>query len=481
MKKKKIIVLIGTVVAINIFASILTFKHVTNADSLNNFQETKIHLCDTYFDPFTGDESPNTNKLKILPQYSSEVSTGYSNNDGTVTLDVYSNPIRFINSNNQLQDIDTRITNVDDQSMRDAGYVYTIASDDIQSFYPKSLQTGILIKKNDFNYTFGINQSNEILAQYVNKENIVNNKINMIEYKNAFSQNSKFDLYPSNLGTNSEIILDKKPNSNEMNFWLNADNCNVSLEEGGYISMKTDQVVQAGLGYTTNQVIGIIQAPLLKDANGKVSFHSRFYLNQISDGKYTITMDLDKAFLNDKATKYPVKAFSAFELYRDKQPDSAIYSSQQFLNSYLSNYSIIGNSDTYGKGENRIRFNFAKGINLQSSQIIKATYSVYNFSNKNPKDNLELCTMQDDWCSLISHWNDGIKYGNCTSSLKMDSGPILPFDITQEVKKWCDAPDGLAEHKGVLLRSKDEQEGIWNVIMSNDNSLYNNRTELILK
>lgn len=45
---------------------------------------------------------------------------------------------------------------------------------------------------------------------------------------------------------------------------------------------------------------------------------------------------------------------------------------------------------------------------------------------------------------------------------------------------WCGDPDGQLEHNGVLLKSVDEAVGVYNVLLSNDNTLYRNRTEVLL-
>jgi hypothetical protein len=70
------------------------------------------------------------------------------------------------------------------------------------------------------------------------------------------------------------------------------------------------------------------------------------------------------------------------------------------------------------------------------------------------------------------------KVGDRTSFLKMIHSE-LNFDITKEVIKWCNDPnpDGLLEHQGVELKSVDEKEGNWNVITSNDTSLFKIKTK----
>lgn len=475
MKHRKLIISISLSVIICV-AIIFSVKVFAGA----GFHEVKIKLSNNYSNYILGTGNLDKNAAKTLIKYTSNKSTAYLNKDGTITLDIFDCPIRFINSNKRLQYIDDRLSNVSDHDMKKSGYIYTIAASDIQPYYPYELNKGIILK-GAYSYSFGVNKNVKAQAQCVSKANIIKQNMNMVEYDDTFGDRSKLYCYPTSLGSNTETEFTSSPTSNELSFWLNAKNCNVQVENGGYITMTTNSIVNAGLGYTTNQIIGVIQAPLLKDSKGNISCLNKMVLKKVGDGEYVITATLDKSFLSSKNTKYPVKSLMSFELFRDKEPDSAIYSNTPSLNSYLSNYSVIGDSPENGLGQNRIRFTFAKDDYLKSDQIEKATYTVYNLSNNNASDNLELCTMLDDWCSLASHWSDGLQFGDKTSEQNTQSGPELKFDITSEVKKWCDAPTELEEHKGVLMKSLNEKEGVYNVILSNDNSLYNNRIEVVLK
>ena len=164
---------------------------------------------------------------------------------------------------------------------------------------------------------------------------------------------------------------------------------------------------------------------------------------------------------------------------REKQPDNTIYSKLPNLrNSYLCNYAVVGNSTEFGTGKHLIRYKFVKYFNLQSSQVKRANYRIYSLNRH--RETLETKTILEDWCSLTGNWNEGYEYGPQvakTSSAKHE----FVFDITDELKKWCDDLTGQKEHNGLVLSTEFEQEGVYSVILSNDNTLYSNVTEVILK
>lgn len=87
--------------------------------------------------------------------------------------------------------------------------------------------------------------------------------------------------------------------------------------------------------------------------------------------------------------------------------------------------------------------------------------------------------MLEDWCSLTGNWNKNYKSGDRISLSHLKTNE-LKFNITEEVKKWCNDKSGSLLRNGVKLKSTDEKKVISDVILSNDNSLYNNRTEVIL-
>ena len=131
--------------------------------------------------------------------------------------------------------------------------MYTVAANNIEPFYPKDFQTGILVRNAGFGFLFGTEVPGAVYAHYGEKQNIIGESKNMVTYENVFSEGSRLDFYPSFLGTSMEMEFDKLPESNEFRFWVEAKNCNVSLEDGGYLLFTSDRIVPCLL-YTSRCV-----------------------------------------------------------------------------------------------------------------------------------------------------------------------------------------------------------------------------------
>lgn len=463
-KRKTILFAISLIVVIVIVAGVLIDNIV--------WKEVSIDLSPNYNELFSEKEMKEKGHISELPEYATDVSIAYQNHDGTKTLYVYSAPIRYLNSSGQYSIIDTRMANVRDTTMRDRGYIYTIANSDIKSFFPKELkeETGIIVK-NDIELEFGIYDETS-KGWYREFQNFISEHRNGVHYYDCFNSKSISSFYPTHLGTNCEIAFKENVKNNQIDFWLNVDSSMILKEEqGGYITI--NQIERDEDGKENILVKGVIQKPLLKTANGNICFNNTLNLKNEGQGKYKLSFCFD-ANENLKNTT----AFIAFELRREKQPDNAIYSKVPDLEyAYLRNYSVIGDSKEYGTGRLLIRYKFAKYFNLEPSRIKSAYYNIFSMSKNNEK--FELLSVLEDWCSITGNWNDMYKTGDRISSTRGKAN-ILSFDITNEVIKWAEDTSGQMEHNGVLLKQQNEMSGNGSVFLSNDNTLYRNFTEVVL-
>ena len=144
----------------------------------------------------------------------------------------------------------------------------------------------------------------------------------------------------------------------------------------------------------------------------------------------------------------------------------------------MKNYSVIGNSKEYGIGRLFIRFPFITPLGLESSQIIDAKYCTYSLTAN--EDTLELVRIMEEWCSLTGNWSNNYKLGERISS-ELITGKELTYNITEGVKIWCDDSQGILEQHGLSMKSSDEEKEVYNIFLTNDNSLYPCRTEITFK
>jgi len=426
----------------------------------------KITLAPAYQELFT-EEQAKAHRMH-LPEYDTDTTIGYLNQDGTKSLYIYAAPIRYQSANGTWVDIDTRLANVEDAALLDEGYVYTAAASDIVPLFPKTLsgESGIRLSKN-ITCTFGVDSDHEIESRVRKERNFIGEKKTMVSYNGAFGDGTSARFYPSSLGVNGEVAIRKDQPDGKLVMWLQMPDNQAKLEmtKGGYL-------VMSALG-KNKDILAVIQKPLLRTADGQIDYSGTLDFVKLDSNLYTLEFTFDKTALSKGAT-----VFLSFEMRREKQPDNALYSRLPDLEyAYLRNYSVIGNSPDYGIGQLLIRYQFTSTFRLKADDIRSASY--YTYSLTESPDRLEMKTVLEDWCSLTGNWNDHYEIGKRTALLESVT-PELRFDITDEVKMWCGDPDGQLEHNGVLLKSVDEAVGVYNVLLSNDNTLYRNRTEVLL-
>lgn len=402
---------------------------------LNMPRIQKIQLDPSYNELFSEEELAAKGHISTIPEYATYSSIGYKNEDGSKTLYVYAAPIRYTNNKGQLSIIDTRLANVTDETMKSSGYPYTIASSDIEPFFPLQLskEQGIKIKK-EIEYEIVLDTEREINAKVITDNNFIGEQKMQVSYKNIFGTGTKMNFYPCSTGANCEMIFDEETRVNKVSFLLKFSDASVKVkkEPGGYLILTKEN-------NGDTEIVGVIQKPLLKTQDGYISYNCSIDFSKADEKSYKIILTLDEENRKEGST-----AFIAFEMRREKSPDNALYSKFPDLKyAYLSNYSVIGNSENYGIGRLMTRYSFTKYFDLQESQIQKAYHYIYNLNDNQEK--FEMLSVLEDWCSVTGNWNNNYKTGEQTSFL-LQKEKILKFDITKEVRKWCSDSNGQMEH-----------------------------------
>ena len=121
MKNKKLL----CVLLIIVFVIIICFCILFIYDKIV-WKEVNINLDPEYNELFTEEEMEIKGHENLLPEYISNVSVAYGNNDGTKTLYVFSSPIVFQDTSGAISFIDIRINNVENEEKRADGYLYTV-------------------------------------------------------------------------------------------------------------------------------------------------------------------------------------------------------------------------------------------------------------------------------------------------------------------------------------------------------------------
>lgn len=451
-----------------IFISVLFVLYICNSNIL---KKEDIILESNYNDLFTSDELMSNGNIELLSQYNADAAVAYKNIDGKTHLYVYANPIRFEDLDGSLKFIDTRIKNVEENAGWNSKYIYTVSENDIIPLYPEKLNDDFGVKLvKDISYEFGSYYESVNYADYIEDENFIGEVKNMIEYKDAFGEGINLKCYPSNIGTNCEIEFNKDYNKS-LDLWLKLeDGLNAEVSNGGYIIIFDNQSNSID-GVNEKNILGIIQPPIIKDNSGGILYDNSIELKlDDKENTYKLTFNFSQE-VKCSSTMY----FSA-EMRRFKQPDTTLYSGKPNLTySYLLNHAVIGKDEKKSIGRHLIRFLFCDMFNIKKEEIEDVKFSMYSLSEK---ENVFLMnTVEEGWCSLLDNWNSNIEIGDSVSKA-ISKNHIIEFDLTEETKEWCDVKSVKNEQFGLLLSLDKEDD--YNVILSNDNALFNNRVEVIL-
>lgn len=430
------------------------------------FGARAIRLAPAYQELFTVEEAAR--HRMILPEYDTDNTIAYLNWDGTKSLYVYASPIRYQNASDVWTLIDSRLASVVEESERKKGYAYTIASSDIVPYFPQkmSAETGIRLVKS-IEISFGVDSDEPIRGQVREEANFIGEKKTMVSYAGAFGKGSRARFYPTSLGVNGEVTVGNTAADGSFGLWLEIPESKAALQltNGGYLVLQTLE--------KDPKILAVIQKPLLRTGTGEIRTDGTVSFEKQGNGRYRLRISFGEGVPEGSTL------FLSFEMRREKQPDNALYSGFPDLEyAYLRNYAVVGNSPDYGIGQLMIRYQFTQRLHLKAEDILKASYYTYSLTDR--QDRLEMRTILEDWCSMTGNWNRHYAVGERTAFLE-SLQPELCFDITDEVQMWCGDPDGQLEHNGLLLKSADEQDGLYNVLLSNDNTLYRNRTEIQLK
>ena len=454
-----------------IFNPVLIFFHSCHNETI---QKKDIILDPNYNELFKNDELIKNGNIELLSQYNADAAVAYKNIDGKTHLFVYANPIRFEDSDGSLKFIDTRIKNVEvnGNTTEYINYIYTVSKNDIIPLYPGELNNNLGVKLlKDISYEFGTYYANTSYANYIEDENFIGETKNMIEYNNAFGDKINFRCYPSNIGTNCEIRFNKDYEKKSLDLWLKLDDgLNAEVSNGGYIIIFDNQTKSID-GVNEKNILGIIQSPIIKDDLDEIIYDNNYNLKfDKQNNSYKLTLNFSQP-IKCNSTLY----FSA-EMRRIKQPDTTMYSGKPNLTyAYLSNCAVIGRDERDSIGRHLIRFLFCEMFDIKKEEIEKVKFSMYSLSKQ--ENTFYMRTVKEGWCSLLDNWNSNIQIGDCVSK-STSKNHIIEFNLTEEAKEWCDINSMKDEQFGLLLSLDKEDK--YNVILSNDNALFNNRIEIVL-
>lgn len=467
MKKLMVVILIFSILILGTACS-------DNSKASENEKESyeKLDEDNNIFKYIPQEQKVLHKHIEKVDDFDSEISVGYKNEDGTYTAYIFSSPIRYKEGTDKLIDFDNRLIKIADEKLSEEGYQYRNNKNDILTYYPKLLSNTdrLLIESSLYDLKIGAPQDFYSSKFISAKKNIWGQPNDTVVYT---SDQYKINAYTTKAGIRTEIVLDKLPNDNTVTFSLSCPDLRKIANSGGYLTFIDDSLGE------DNQLQAIIRPPLVKDSfsgetnecNPHIFFNSKLESKTTGKNQHTISIKLDKAINDVKNVQYPITIDMSWEMHRSKQPDSVIYSKESSTNRYLTDYSLIGNSQLYGQGENYARLRIHEYIKDNPENIKSVYYNVYDLSGYTSYAPIIMQKIGSFWSSTGINWQRGVTPEYKITENTINKGGYQKLDITELAKKCLKDDSCDTESFGIVMQGS-ETSNSYRAFASSDHALF---------
>lgn len=380
----------------------------------------------------------------------------FQNKDGNKTYYYFSTPVKYKTGSGEIKDKSNKLYTTTREK-----YAYTNSNNDINVYFPINIKDGVLLEHDDICISMAPLSAKGVDARQATaiKQSLkaLNDETkDNIYYNNVFGDNTAIRYSVNFEGYKEDIILYKNIGVNEFAFSLKTGIHEAVLEDGEV------HIVDA----KTKETIGVIPPIYMYDSFGgdstepsaHESYNNSFSIEKLSNGEYLITITVDKDFLNDRTTVYPV--------YIDPSYKDVTYDGVKVLNdtTIYSGYNTIDGSCQWfytaaypNRGEARILYTMTNlktrlmEAGVTSSMITSASLWIYNTNAAymgSSTIRVSSCTQAWDESSIYSPslWN---AYSSSLYTDKLINGTSNQFyniNILNIVTAWMNGAANYGLH-----------------------------------
>ena len=439
--------------------------------------EDKIELPD-----YIPEDSEKRNQhVKEREDLESEYLSVYENEDGSLTVYSFSEPVKYKDENGELKDYDSKLKEVKDSDKKDAGYAYEITSSDVKIMMPEDIATDKPLTMEydkyriDFkpltNLSEGKEEGYEIEKKYKAKEEKnKDKKTEGLEYLSSDSDNITYKYYTLKTGIKEEIILEEKPETNIIQFEYKFKNIIPEQRDDGIVLFLDEE---------TKEIVGAIDPLFMYDSfdgehsveNGHYSEDIQLSIEQDKNNKnrYIFTITLDKEFLENKDTVYPViidpTQTLTIDTYGTEIIDTFVSSRYPSNEYYSANTNYLGMTYTWYMARTFVKPKIPSETAYDIYDVVSAKYSAWNYQGKTNDIYVDLYRVNEYWVCSQTNWSNQPSYdGTRQAHVKVNHDGRFNFDITSMVQNWIkyenDSSQGYPNY-GFVLRMQREASGYY--------------------
>lgn len=380
----------------------------------------------------------------------------YANYDGTETAYIFDEEVKYIDDNGEIQDKSNEITEVDSDIIGDR-YSYFNEDNDINTYFPDILSedSGILLNSDGF------------MLEMMPNTDAVSGTAKLIDntmvYPDIFGEETELRYETTFNGFKEDIVLYENC-GNVFSFTVNAQGTYPENENGAINFVdKNSGEVKAVMSpiYVYDSYVGDVP-----EGETHYTYANGLEFRKIYGDVYEITITVDRDFLENEATVYPVyvdpstTVISATSTGTKTVLDTPIYNGSGAANvtAGANTTGVIGYVNaSYGSGRMLMKFptlgtNAFMNANHTilgtilylkdvSGQSTSATITAYNYTGP---------AWTESTVYSAAVWNGvGTRVGS--ASFSSPSNILKSIDITSAMKKW--QTDRTAMGKGLILKN----------------------------
>ena len=387
----------------------------------------------------------------------------FENSDATRTMYLYQDPVKYVDASGNIKDKSNTL-NAPSEKALSAKYAYVNSDNDVNVYFPKKLSaaTGVLLSSAGYNIELIPLDAFDASVKTSAKREL--SAANSVYYNDVFGKNTVLRYSPMFDGFKEDIIL-LENTGNEFSFLLKTGGLTPVIENG-HILLLDKKGEQVGL------IGDIVVFDSSEDRN---STYNNYYAVKESGnaGEYILSLNVDKAFLEDENTIYPVFVDPTITINVSGSGtsktiiDNPIYSGLLTSCAGANNYNIVGYAGVagtgYGVGRTLMKFpglmSNSTFTGISAGQVTSLKLYLHEISGKSTSTtiyaNLYTGAAWNETSTAYNNitWNG---YGTQLNSQTFAAGTNAwrTFDLTSAVSTW--KANSTTADKGIMLRNSNE-------------------------
>lgn len=443
-----IIKLLSFLVALSLITSVMPKENVFSSDyEKNNYIKTEGIKEFKLPDIIEKNEQDTNHYVSRIKDEENDLYTMvFKNEDGTNTMRIFSHPVKYIDKNEEVQDISLDIIEKKGGTFKSANHI-------INAEFGEDIIDGISLEYDDvriemFAENDNIQKAKSFLSDDTKKISYIIDEKTSYVYSLTYS------------GIKEDIIVSEYTGQTEYNFTLFTNGLHpITINDSVFLA-DNDNNIKASIGD-----IVIFSADEKNNCFGDWSYEP-----VIENSEYIFTIILDKDYLKDEKTLYPLTIDPTIEInYSNGSGAIEDVTINSLTGSDGTSSSLyIGKRATYGLSRVLMKFpNLNLSHVLNPNDIISASVEMRDIICENESMNVSCFKfIGNSWTENTATWTNvgADNYGVWMSSnnISYNNGATLPsqfrysFNIAEAVRDWKSNPNNI--QKGILFKADSSIE-----------------------